>query len=124
MEKNNQVITWSTDKQVVSNDEAGPSSAPTNAIGCPPGKRTSVNITRNIPGPSPVAHRTVDEVGMWEQFYTDEILTVILDYTNENIDRYILLNNDRIDFQNYTRKTSGQDRAASIYWAHVLVCRQ
>ena len=62
MEKNNQVIAWSTDKQVVSNDEA----APTKAIGRPPGKRTSVNITRNILRPSPVDHRTVDEVGMWE----------------------------------------------------------
>ena len=49
-----------------------------------------------------MAHRTVDEVGMWEQFYTDGILTVILDYTNKNIDRYILLSNDRIDSQNYT----------------------
>ena len=68
----------------------------------PPGKRRRKNIVRNIAGPSPLAKRTVDEVGMWELFFTNEILNKNETHTNENIDRYITANAERIDFQKYT----------------------
>ena len=54
----------------------------------PPGKRRSPNIVRQQPGPSAAARQNlVNEVAFWGLFFTNEILQLIVSYTNRTIDR-------------------------------------
>ena len=60
-------------------------------------------MSRTAPGPTVAARRVpVTEVSIWKLFFTDDILAKILDNTNRNIERYISINRDTINFGKYT----------------------
>ena len=60
----------------------------------PPGKRRAENISKTTPGPSALAKNISNELDAWTLFFTDEILGLILTYTNSSILRYISDNSD------------------------------
>ena len=63
----------------------------------PPGKRRAENISKTTPGPSALVKNFSNELDAWTLFFTDEILGLILTYTNASILRYISDNCDKIN---------------------------
>ena len=63
----------------------------------PPGKRRAENISKTTPGSSALAKNISNELDSWTFFFTDDILGLILTYTNASILRYISDNSDKIN---------------------------
>ena len=63
----------------------------------PPGKIRAENISKTTPGPSALAKNISNALDAWTLFFTDEILGLILTYTNASILRYISDNSDKIN---------------------------
>ena len=63
----------------------------------PPGKRCAENISKTTPVRSVLAKNISNELDSWTVFFTDEILGLIVMYTNASILRYISDNSDKIN---------------------------
>ena len=115
MEKNGKSIKWTTHKNMESeeddseedeievdeevDDEDGDGGEEPVAIPVPrrpPGKRRASNIVHDNPGPCADAKNLDKPIQFWSLFFTDEILQVILDFTNSSIERWTAVNQARL----------------------------
>ena len=110
MEKKGLSTKWTTHKSMdnseIEDDEEEDVVVPVVRRREPPGKRRASNIVQEEPGPCAEAKGLEQPSEFWSLFFTDQILQVIVDFTNQSIERWITVNGDRITSKHtYVKKT-------------------
>lgn len=80
----------------------------------------SRNILTHLPGPKGRARGLTKEIDIFELFITDEMVQLIVDYTNEEMDRKKLLRSRDYVYQNHTDLTEMKSLIGLLYFLGVL----